>query len=85
MIERIIKEYSLEDMLEIEDMSWGDALRYLDDLDRGHFNQFVYLSKDENRTYSEDEHYTYALRIALNKAMSALKGLAMQAEMYGEE
>lgn len=81
MLTREVAEYTLEDMSALEDMSYDDAMQYLEQLDRGYFNQFVLLDREnEFRTYSEEEYCIYALRIALYKAENALHIMAMLSE-----
>lgn len=71
-----IKEYDLEDMQALENLSIDQIVAGLERLDRGYFNQFVFLDEnDPYKTYTEDEYDIYYLRRSLSKAIDLLSEL----------
>lgn len=67
--------YDYEDMLKAEEMSNEEAIKWLERLDRGWFNQFTYFNeKDYFKEYSEEEYEVFCMNVAMNKAIRALRG-----------
>lgn len=70
-----ITTYDYEDMLKAEQMSNEEAIKWLEILDRGYFNQFTYFDeRDDFKEYSEGEYEVFCMNVAMDKAIKALKG-----------
>lgn len=66
--------YDYHDMLDAQNMSNEEAIKWLDIMDRGYFNQYTHFDeKDEFREYTDDEYRIFCMNIALGKAMNLLR------------
>lgn len=71
---REITVYDYQDMIDAQNMSNKEVIRWLDIMDRGWFNQYTFFDeKDKFREYTEDDYRIFCINVALGKAMKLLR------------
>lgn len=71
----MIEEYDAQDLKELEAMTMGDIILYLEAIKRGYLPTNYIIGIDENRTYTEGEYESTRLHKVMEKTIDILKSL----------